>query len=116
MPHSLPLAEYAGTYRNRGYGALRLALVDTKDVFNPHGVIEAEKVLHADVDNKTWCHELDLEHINGEHFVSWLHRSDTDTWAFFNAFKAEFRIGSDGKVTRLGLQYEPAMGENKILV
>ena len=109
IPPSLPLAEYAGTFRNVGYGELDFALAATRDLEHLQGVVHAEHVLHADVANRTWRHALELEHVGGEHFVCWIHRADQDTFASFNVFKAEFRVGADGRVAQLGLRYDPNM-------
>lgn len=115
IPHSLPLDDYAGSYWNKGYRNISLALANTSSIYNPHSLIQLEQVLHADVLDKTVKHKLEIEHVNAEHFIAWMHPpNEGEGLLVYNAFKAEFGIGGDGKVAEMGLRYDGMMGENKI--
>jgi CubicO group peptidase (beta-lactamase class C family) len=110
---SIPLEEYAGTYFDPGYGTLKLHLVNTSSINNPQSLIKSDQVLHIDVFNKTWQHQLEIEHVTGEHFVAWIHSPKKGQSLFFDAKAAEFRIGSNGRPTWLGVKYESLL-EDKI--
>jgi CubicO group peptidase (beta-lactamase class C family) len=115
--HSLPLSDYAGNYWNPGYGSMTLQLANTSDIHNPFSLIKSEQVLHVDVVNKTSKHEMEIEHVNAEHFIAWMHpqyKSDNEDALFLDANKAEFRVGADGRAEEVGLRYEAEMGEDKI--
>jgi len=116
IKHSLPLKDYTGIYWNAGYRFLNFTLIKPppylKDVIQPSN----KHILHADVD-RTVAHELDLEHVNGEHFLVRCHLTvnGTENYALLTrTTKGEFRIGSNGKVAEVGLGYEEEMGEDMI--
>jgi CubicO group peptidase (beta-lactamase class C family) len=115
LPPSLPLDQYTGTYADEGYGALELKLVNTSSIDNPRRLIKSDQVLHIQVRNRTWEHIINLEHVNGEHFVAWFHAPNKGRDMFNGASYAEFRVRPNGKVNCFGIVYDSApMGEEKI--
>jgi hypothetical protein len=107
----LPLEDFAGTYFNAGYGNVTFAVCcdPAKDLPLAKGT---KAVLHADV-KKDFELEYDLQHVSGLHFIAYLN-SPTRTPMIRGSVPAEFEIGPDGKVTRLGAAIEPLMGLEKI--
>ena len=103
----LRLEQDAGTYWHPGYGEVRM------EIGTPNG--EPEKVLFADVANKTLAHRLVFEHVNGEHFISYFQPlTKYMSNIVENAVPAEFRIGSDSNVVEMGIRYEALMKDEKI--
>lgn len=114
IPPTLPLESYIGKYYDPGYGTLELKLVNVSSINNPDDMIKSDQVLHVEVRNRSWEHDVEIEHVNGEHFVVWIHSPLKGQILFTNATSGEFRIGSNGKVSMFGVVYDPQMGENKI--
>jgi CubicO group peptidase (beta-lactamase class C family) len=103
----LRLDQYVGTYWHPGYGEVRM------ETGTPNG--GSEKVLFADVANKTLPHRLVFEHVNGEHFISYFQPlTKYMSNIVENAVPAEFRIGSDSNVVEMGIRYEALMKDEKI--
>lgn len=108
LPHALPLKDYEGTYSHPGYQTVTFKIAKPeKDLPLKETTTE---VLHA---VKEWSDlvTLDLEHVSGEHFVCYLgtlHRSAL-VQLVVEPCKAQFEIGPDGKVARLGMQIESAV-------
>jgi hypothetical protein len=63
--------------------------------------------------DRPWPQALDFEHVNAEHFLVRYHpiNNATDFDAATEARKAEFRIGEDGKVKEIGLEFEDTLDE-----
>lgn len=108
LPHSLPLEEYAGTYSHPGYRTL------TFSVAKPESDLPVSesttKILHALKTQSSWDVVFDLEHVSGEHFICYINILARSPM-IQEAAKAEFAIGSDGRVTRLGIQIESGLKE-----
>lgn len=108
QPHSLPLEEYAGVYSHPGYRTL------TFSVAKPESDLPVSKstakVLHALKTQSSWDVVFDLEHVSGEHFICYINTLARSPM-LQEASKAEFDIGGDGKVTRLGIQIESGLKE-----
>jgi hypothetical protein len=101
LPLSLPLHNYTGTYTHPSYHNLTIVLKDGK--------------LHSDRDNASWKAFFDLEHVSGEYFMAYLDSSTAPGLIFKAAFPAEFVLGSDGVVKKLGIVPEETMeGVEKI--
>ena len=99
---TLPIEAYAGTYRGKAYGRLTFSLQDGDD---------GTKKLHCLVDNKTWTTVLTLEHVNAEF---WLGSKKFVDSSISRPFRAESKVGVDGKVEWFGLGIEEAM-ENELI-
>lgn len=109
LPLPLPIESYAGSYWNEGYRNLTVYVDDPPN--------EKVRKLRVDVLDKTWKHTITFEHISGDYFVGWMHtpgRYAESGYLFTDARAAEFQIGSDGKVRKLGFDYEPSMKGQKI--
>ena len=110
----LPLAAYTGVFNHPGYRNITINLAQPSDRI-PLAEPRPSEVLHADVLDRTWPVVLDFEHITGEYFLVWASGYKTDGPAILEeATKAEFHIGEQGTVERLGINIEPEMGEEKI--
>jgi hypothetical protein len=117
IKHALPLDAYTGSYWNPGYRSINITLVPPPKYVGIPIPSEDGLILHADVTNRTWLHVLDFEHVNAEHFLVRWHSKKDDATNFdleTEAMKAEFEIGSNSKVARMGLGYEPLMGNDLI--
>jgi len=110
LPLPLPLEDYTGEYRNDGYGNLTIHIEDANST--QMSWMMAEKVLRIDVSDKLWEHSITFEHVSGNYFLAW--GKVTTTGSTVAAAPAEFEIGVDEKVKRLGLGYEPSMGKDLI--
>ena len=117
IPQTLPLKAYTGSYFHPGYRHINLTLTSPPSYVGIPIPSEDGQILHADVLDRAWPHVLDFEHINAEHFlVRWHFALDEakDFDSSVEAMKAEFEIGSDGHVARMGLGYEPTLGKELI--
>ena len=99
LPLSLPLAEYAGLYRNPGYGEVAFRVNGSK--------------LTADFSDRVIPNMVDLHHVSGEFFLGRMYsrNSEAHSTAFY---RAEFYIDAGGNVKRVGLELEPALKGEKI--
>lgn len=102
VPLTLLLEEYAGTYRSQAYSRLTFSVKERDD-----GI----KVLFFFMDNKTWPTVLELEHVNAE---IWLGTSYWPDGPLRTAFRAESKVGVDGKVQGLGIAMEASLPEHLI--
>jgi CubicO group peptidase (beta-lactamase class C family) len=114
LPPTVSLESHAGTYYDEGYGTLELKLVNVSSIYNPHGFIKSDQVLHVEVRNKSWKHDLEIEHVTGEQFVIWIHSPNKGQDLFSDATLGEFIVGSNGEVSTLGIRYDSLMGKNRI--
>ena len=119
LPSSLPLEDYTGTYRHPAYQSITFSAA--KPDGNLPVAADTKEVLHADKSGNEWCVVLDLEHISGDHFVCYVNTVAKSPMVklMMGPRKAEFRVGPDGKVARVGIEFldfveEKVPGENKI--
>ena len=96
---SLPLEKYAGAYFNPGYGEWHIQYENGTLRNNMH----RGPVLQ---------YEATLEHISGDHFLIIAHMDDAPDDPLY--IDTEFEVTVWGKVERLGLGLETAMGGGKI--
>ena len=107
VPLSLPIEEYAGTYRSKAYGRITLSVTSESQTPTATSASKGEdKVLYFLADNKTWTSSLTLEHVNAEFWLGTRGWSDSPIRSLF---KAESRAGVDGRVGWFGLAMEEAM-------
>ncbi|KAK0126158.1 hypothetical protein ONS95_007776 [Cadophora gregata] len=97
LPTTLELSAYVGEYCHPGWGT---HIVDFKD-----------GKLQIDCRDRTWKYILTLVHASGEFFVAAVRMLDVREK--FN-LRAEFRIGPDGGVGALGIEYIEELGGEKI--
>ncbi|MBE3043288.1 DUF3471 domain-containing protein [Candidatus Bathyarchaeota archaeon] len=109
LPHSLPLDQYAGTYSHPGYREF------TFSVASPESDIpvaqDTSQVLHAVKGKSEWDVVFDLEHVSGEHFICYMNTLARSPMAKMvqDPCAAEFEIGADGRVARLGIHIESSV-------
>ncbi|PVH88479.1 beta-lactamase/transpeptidase-like protein [Cadophora sp. DSE1049] len=97
LPTTLELSAYAGEYFHSGWGTHVVELKDGK--------------LQVDSRDRTWKYILMLTHVSGEFFVAEV--DILDVREKFN-LRAEFRIGPDGRVVDLGIEYIEELDGEKI--
>jgi CubicO group peptidase (beta-lactamase class C family) len=117
IKHALPLDAYTGSYWNAGYRHINLTLSPPSSYVGIPVPSEDGKILHANVTDRTWPHILDFEHVNAEHFLVRWHFNMKGASNFdleTDAMRGKFEIGSNGKVARMGLGYEPRMDQEMI--
>lgn len=98
LPTTLGLSAYAGEYFHPGWGT--------------HGVEVKDGKLQIDCRDRTWKYVLTLTHASGEFFVAELDFT-FDTREKFN-LRAEFKIGADGTVASMGIEYIEELDGEKI--
>ena len=128
IPLSLPIEAYTGIYSNPGYENVSIGLASKPSSSFPEALRQstlgtsssgATKYLKSATYSK-WSSVLEFEHVSGNFFIIRAHfdldvkEVDYSDPFYIQTFKAEFRIGEDGKVSELGALLEPAMGEEKI--
>jgi hypothetical protein len=113
QPCSLPLKAYAGSYHHPGYQTLKI-YIDA----NAERALEERAgnpvLFRADRTEVTIPEHMAFEHINKDYFLirsSWF--GDFAAW-FPDVNPAEFRLGADGKVSEIGIRWEPRLGDRKI--
>ncbi|MCJ1313420.1 hypothetical protein MMC25_007098 [Agyrium rufum] len=114
MLPSLPIEDYAGTYTHPAYETMKVEVLDLEKVRPGAGLNGTSKVLHAKFGGFL-KYDLSFSHVNGEHWLVWesLHKGSNHSQVMA-ATKAEFEIGSDGRVKQLGAVLEAAMGDDKM--
>lgn len=97
MQSALPIEDYKGTYYHKGYGTLTLSVrVDH----------ERDKLLWCDTSDRAWGSSLTFKHVNAE---NWLVAQPFGNSSMLEAVKAETKVGSNGKVMKIGVAMENAM-------
>lgn len=100
VPLTLPLASYAGSYKNIAYGTINLVVCSDE---------KNEKKLTCNIDDRTWPNVWSIKHYNAE---SWCITSQPP-WTEIR--RAESKIDAvSGKVKWFGISMEPAMMEEII--
>ncbi|KAJ6066050.1 hypothetical protein N7499_012124 [Penicillium canescens] len=99
IPHSLPLHQYVGRYEHPGFGSITL------DIEKGH--------LGANLLDRVTAGIMSFHHASGEFFVGYFFQPKS-IGMFSGYYKAEFTIDSCGVPTAMGLDLEPALGEEKI--
>ena len=125
LPLSRPLEAYTGLYSNPGYRNITITLGSvanaTSQTQSPL-VISCPKPTQCLTStwDRSWPVLFDFEHVGGEFFVlrgyddPQLDNRDLNDPFQVSIFKAEFRIGEDGKISEFGAAIEPKMGEEKV--
>jgi hypothetical protein len=99
IPHSLPLQQYAGRYEHPGLGNI---------------TVDIEKgYLGANLLDRVTAGVMSFQHASGEFFVAHFFQPKS-IGMYSGYYKAEFNIDSSGIPTAMGLDLEPALGEEKI--
>ncbi|KAJ5758317.1 uncharacterized protein N7511_007011 [Penicillium nucicola] len=99
IPHSLPLSQYAGRYEHPAFGFI---------------TIDFEKgYLSANLLDRVTAGVISFGHASGEFFVGYFFQPKS-IGMFSGYYKAEFSIDSSGIPSAMGLDLEPALGEEKI--
>jgi CubicO group peptidase (beta-lactamase class C family) len=99
MPLSLPLKAYVGSYRHPGYGVM---------ILSAQG-----KGLEADRLKLEIAMTVKLEHISGNFWLAYLYVKNRDP-RDVEVVRAEFYLSANGTVEKLGIEFEPKMGGEKI--
>ncbi|KAJ5308602.1 hypothetical protein PENANT_c044G04768 [Penicillium antarcticum] len=99
IAHSLPLHQYAGRYEHPGIGYI------TVDIESGH--------LGANLLDRVTAGILSFDHASGEFFVASFFQPKS-IGMYSEYFKAEFSIDASGIPSAMGLDLEPALGEEKI--
>ena len=109
LPTSFPLDRYTGTYAHPAYGTLNLAIISPAEhppFFNVS--TDTLRTTTVGVQTFTW----DFEHMGGEYFLV---RSSApkgtagEHLELSDVYKAEFVLGADRKVVKLGVAIVPSM-------
>ncbi|PKS13286.1 hypothetical protein jhhlp_000057 [Lomentospora prolificans] len=109
-PHSLPLEEYAGTYTHPAYRDITFVVAEPEADLPV--AEKTTKVLHALKEKSEWDVVFDLEHLSGEHFICYINTLVRSPMVH-EACPAEFNVGPDGKVRRLGIQFSQFLSSSK---
>jgi len=97
LPLRLQLEEYSGRYEDKGYGTFVVEVKDGK--------------LVTDAMDRTWRSMLTYVHVSGEYFA--VEMLDTESGEV-DRMKAEFQIGVEGKVTKMGIAWVEEMKDDLI--
>ena len=97
LPMAAPLQSHVGRYRNAGYHDF---LVDLQ-----HGQ------LHVDAKDRSFAFDLLFEHVSGEYFVAVIIGAID---GYREKVKAQFALGSDGVVQRLGIAFVVEMEDSMV--
>lgn len=125
LPLSRPLEAYTGLYFNPGYRNITITLgsvVNATTQTQSPLFISCPKPTQCLTStwDRSWPVIFDFEQVSGEFFVirayddPHLDNRDLNDPFQVSIYKAEFRIGEDGKVREFGAAIEPKMGEEKI--
>lgn len=98
LPPALSLEDYVGRYEHPAYEVLDLVL--------------NEGMLFADASDRTFPFELRLAHVSGEYFVA--HIQFVPDMGESHAVKAQFDLGVDGRVAKLGVDFVDKEGSELV--
>lgn len=104
LPLTLDLSDYVGKYFHPGYRTVSIYL-DSKS---------KPSQLRADRDEVTFPEYFSFEHVSGNYFLIRVDGTGDFTALYPTIYPAEFKIGSDGKPSALGIRWEKQMGDEKI--
>ncbi|KAK5128678.1 hypothetical protein LTR85_000011 [Meristemomyces frigidus] len=93
---TLPIEQYAGTYRNRAYGPL---------TFTATGSTSPVSLL-CNISDRTWVRVMRLEHVNAQY---WFATMSGKYSPLKSGAKAEVRLGVDGTVEAIGVAMETSL-------
>ncbi|KAK4508756.1 hypothetical protein PRZ48_002495 [Zasmidium cellare] len=96
IPQVLPLAAYAGTYFNAGYGLLTITVSDGEDF------------LRCEIADRTWPLSIKIQHINAEHWLFEQTNGERQMW------KAESRISVNGTVEWFGIALDGTSADHLV--
>jgi len=125
LPLSRPLETYTGLYSNPGHRNISITLgsvADTTAQTQSPLLISCPKPTQCLTStwDRSWPVVFDFEHVSGEFFVlrgyddPHLEDRDLNDPLQVSIYKAEFRVGEDGKIREFGAAIEPKMGEEKV--
>ncbi|KAH8899112.1 beta-lactamase/transpeptidase-like protein [Thozetella sp. PMI_491] len=109
VPLALPLAKYAGTYRNAVFGPITL------NPYHGSGGHGSADQLICYMYDRTWRRIQILSHVNAEHWLVTEYSGATSKFdetgdgPYKTAYKAQTRVGVDGEVEAIGLAIETAL-------
>lgn len=108
IPASLPLSGYAGLYYHPGYQYLNVVVTDESQ----GTVLSASPVpqLHAEQPDTDFPFKCDFVHVSGENWILYVDLMDAPTLTVRNFAAVEFRIGSDGEVESMGVEWRQRNG------
>lgn len=100
---SLQLSKYAGLYYHPGYKYLKVVTTDGKKgkVLNTR----ADAQLHAEQQDNNFRIKCDFVHVSGEKWIMYVDLMDAPTLTMHDFAAAEFRIGVDGEVESMGIEW-----------
>jgi CubicO group peptidase (beta-lactamase class C family) len=111
IPLTLPLSDYSGFYTHPAYPTINLTLNRAN---NRLFTLSCQHLNGEPI-------HISLSHVSGDFFLVWARayvgtETKEDDWNPWTDFivKGEFRIGESGKVTKMGINVEPQMGEQNI--
>lgn len=93
MPRALPLEAYTGTYFHPAYLNLTIDLSD------------AEGQLKALRNSQVWQMTFDFVQVSGEYWIIYVDMARSPNLLNGQLAKAEFRIGANGKVAELIVEF-----------
>ena len=97
LPMAAPLQSHVGRYRNAGYHDLVVDLQDGQ--------------LHVDAKDRSFAFDLIFEHVSGEFFIAVIVGAID---GYEEKVKAQFVLGSDGVVQRLGIAFVVEMADSMV--
>lgn len=105
---SLPLSGYAGLYYHPGYQYLNVVVTDQSQ----GAVLSASPVppLHAEQPDTDFRIKCNFVHVSGENWVMYVDLMDAPTLTMHGFAAVEFRIGSDGEVESMGVEWRQRNG------
>ncbi|RYP82795.1 hypothetical protein DL770_005505 [Monosporascus sp. CRB-9-2] len=108
LPRALPLGEYAGTYFHAAYRNISIEVIDNSDG------IDGKRELKAAREDFVWKMSFEFEHVSGEFWVIYAEPRGSGG-VRTQLGKAEFKIGSTGKVEALKAEFFQDGSEGVVL-
>lgn len=105
---SLPPSEYAGLYYHPGYKYIRVMTAERK-----HGKYvdaSADAKLYAKLPDLNFRIQCDFVHVSGESWIAYVDLMDGPTLTMHGFAAMKFRIGIDGEVESMGIEWRTRCG------
>ncbi|KAH8665971.1 beta-lactamase/transpeptidase-like protein [Tricladium varicosporioides] len=104
LPPALPISSYTGTFYHPAYHNLTIALPFASAPFS-----HISNKLHISRLNAAWKLQMNLVHVSGEFWLSYIDSTVAPGGIFKQVVPMEFRISSEGVVREVGMDWA---GEN----
>lgn len=113
-PPTLQVREYAGVYSHPAYHNLTLEAVEPSSVTQGESITVKTGKLKGSREDEVWQLTYDFAHVSGEFWIIRMDMKNSPNQLLGQVAKAEFRIGPNGRVEQMVVEYMEDQSEGVI--